>query len=723
VAAGLAIPGGDARGEGLSLYLEPAFTMTTVETRDQLGTTTTQDSRSLTQNYRVSFGRALGPSLDLQAGGQLENRQAQSDAGLGWTTSEATTRGLYGRLTLSLPALASGLSYDRSTATSPHAPTLVNENLAGHLRWFPLDLPELTLRMGWTHQYDMAQAIQDLTTVGALLSARYRVNSVEAKYALAWSQPRDAISGTETSSIQQTAQATYSDRLFDDRTTVYASVTLRNETTRTLVVGAGSVSLQQYPIGGLSLLELFPAQPTDDSLLPNPALVDGILTASAALDIGYTPTLAGDANLRDVGVQFGDLLTSVNTVRIWVDRKLTPEVAAAYAWSAYQSDDNRSWVPVPITGPVVFGPFQNRFEIPIRETRTRYLKVTTRPLQTGVTTDPAFASVLVTELQVFLETAASALPRDLASSSAQASVSATTQLWRAANLSWDLNGLFERRLTPTATIWSFLNGLSANQKLAKMLRLSERLARQDGDYGIGPFSQTDWSAALQWTPLPTFTGSLVYSGQLVDSLPGRDLTSGGRAIRTSRIGNTFASLARADLYEGISAQANAAWAFESQSDGRAKWGGTANATATLTPNPYATLTFGWLSSFSTVTDPLAQTTRTTSSRLDASLTFRPTSVLSAVGTVSRILSGVRPTTTGSAQVNYSPLRGDLQLSLAYSKTFDTASQAGIEFFTPALRWNVRQGVQLTASYSLLNTISPVSQTRSRSLGSVLTINL
>jgi hypothetical protein len=82
-----------------------------------------------------------------------------------------------------------------------------------------------------------------------------------------------------------------------------------------------------------------------------------------------------------------------------------------------------------------------------------------------------------------------------------------------------------------------------------------------------------------------------------------------------------------------------------------------------------------------------------------------------------------PTTYGTLQLNYSPFRGDLQLYVTYSKAFDSTAQATSEFFTPGLRWNVRPGVQITGSYTILNTASPVSQSRSRSLNLGLSILL
>jgi hypothetical protein len=187
--------------------------------------------------------------------------------------------------------------------------------------------------------------------------------------------------------------------------------------------------------------------------------------------------------------------------------------------------------------------------------------------------------------------------------------------------------------------------------------------------------------------------------------------------------NSLASLARADLYEGISAQLNTSGSLQAMPDGKQTWSGSNNITAALIPNPWSSLSFGWYVNFSTVFEADGSSSRSTNNRLDGSVTIRPTNAISMVGSISRIMSEVRPTTTGTAQVYWSPLRGDLQLSAGYSKTFDTATQSTLELFTPSLRWNVRQGVQLTGTYTLLNTKLPVSESQSRSLSLVLSINL
>ena len=713
-----------ARGDGLSLYLEPNFALSHAETKDQLGFGTEQDFKILTQNYRLNFDRSIGPALSLSAGALYEARRTWATDAFGSTVFDTRVRGLYGRLALGMPVLSGGISYDlNSAARASSAASLVNQNLTMYVGWLPIDLPELNLRLNWSEQYDTTRSVQDTSTWSALGSVRYIFNPFEFRYVLQWAQPKDAITGTEASALDQTVQGIYSARFFEGRTSVYVSLILRNQMLKTLSAGQGTITQQQHPVAGLSLVEVFPADPASDTLLPNPALIDGNLVASAAVDIGYAPTLAGDANRRDLGVQFADLLSPVNSIQVWVDKALPPELSITYTWAAYQSDDNKSWTPVSITGPVTFGAFQNRFEIPIRQTQARYLKVVTQPMRAGLTVDAAYANVFVTEVQVFLVRPADSVPLEQANTVGLLNATASTLLWRAPNLSWDITAIAERRTSPGLTTWNLVNTLTANQWLSRTLQVNERLARQDSDQGLGHIGQTDWSLGLLWRPLATFLGSLTYSGQFVDARPRLDVSTGIYVNEPVGFTHSLAALGRADLYEGISALVNATGSLENLYDGTNTWNGTVNATAMFIPNPWVSLTLGWISNLSVRQVPDEPSVGTSSARIDASMTLRPTNSVSAVGTISRILFGEVPSTYGTLQLNYSPLRGDLQLYVTYSRTFDTAAQSTNELFTPGLRWNVRPGIQITGSYTLLNTTAAVSQTRSRTLNLGLSILL
>ncbi len=160
-----------------------------------------------------------------------------------------------------------------------------------------------------------------------------------------------------------------------------------------------TIETRQPAVAGLYALETQPTTSTSITLFANPALVDGDRIASAGINIGFGRSVASDTTPRDVGGQFTNAVTPVNRIDVWVGHTLPADVAGAYAWAAYRSDDNLVWAPVALRGPVTFSVSNNRFEIPTVRTEARYVKVVTQPLPAGLTQDPRYADVLVTEVE------------------------------------------------------------------------------------------------------------------------------------------------------------------------------------------------------------------------------------------------------------------------------------------------------------------------------------
>jgi hypothetical protein len=290
-----------------------------------------------------------------------------------------------------------------SDGGSFRSPTLVNQAYGVYAGWTPAGLPLLNLRVGWNENFDAARSFQDTLTNEIIFNASYlEVKDLALRYTLRWSIGNDRINAVKTTDLNQGAQVTWAGSFLERRLSTSVNYTVGYRVGTVESSGSGTVAVQQFPVGGLSLVETFPSIPSLSTLLPNPALIDGDVLGSAGIDIGFGPTLAGDQNFRDVGLVFANVTTDVNALRLWVDRQLPPAVVSTYSFTAWASDDNLSWTQLPITGAVTFGVFENRFEIPIPRTQARYLKVVTRPLTTAVTTDPQYAAILVTELQSFL---------------------------------------------------------------------------------------------------------------------------------------------------------------------------------------------------------------------------------------------------------------------------------------------------------------------------------
>jgi hypothetical protein len=706
-----ALAAGRARAGSWSATVEPGYSHVETDVTDQAGATTHEISDSLLQRYRLSLDLPLTQYLVAAAGGNLVDTQAwRVKDGLSSRLHGADTT-FYGRLTLGAPTLNGGVGFDRNEQRilSAGSVSYVTESYTGYLLWRPLQLPELELRASHVNGYDATRRARDVTNDSASLGLRYQAPSYDLRYVLSWMRNDDHVNQSRAATVEQDVFATRSDTLFAGRTSTYVNASLQARTVTSEARGPDATFTQrQLPIAGLSAIETAPTVPQDVNLVRNDRLVDGDLRTSAAVNVGFDAT----DELRDVGAQFADAVTEVNTIYVWIDDPLTPEVGAALAASAhvFQSDDNQLWteLPRPVAAP---SPFENRLEIPIPKTRARYLKVVLTPL--GVTTDAEYRDTSVTEVQFLLVTPAAEVPRRASMVSGNANGFARTVIVRSIDLAHDVSATVAHDTDTDLTRWTLVNGLSARHGVLGHVTANARVARQDQDLGVEREGFWQWNAGLVGRPLPAAYWSLVYSGNTRDPTkkqPDRD------------IAHSLSALGRADLYDGISGQLSGSVTSATRGT-RNGQNGQAAGTLSLTPNRWVSFSFGGLFSRTRTTDSADDSAVVSEyARVDGTLSLTPAPALSAAGTVSRVLLG-RPTTLGTLQLNYFPLRGDLQVSVGYSRNFDTASEAVTEILSPMLRWNVRRGVSVTGSYTWLRNDSRAALIESRALLLTLLITL
>lgn len=643
------------------------------------------------------------------AGGSLVDERGWRESGGARADSHAQSSSLFARLSLGTPVLSGAAGVDRREQRylSSPSPSIISETYSAYGVWRPVELPELELRISRSEAYDRGRAVQDTTTDAALFATRWISPRTELRYLLGWTRLEDHRNLAQTTSVEQTALATRTDRIFADRTSTYVSASVRaRDVTVATEAGSGTVSTVQVPAGGLSAVVTFPAAPEDVALAPNANLVDGATGVSAGLDVGYGPSALADANPREAGVRFADAVTAVNTLYLWLDRTPSPAVGQALrgAVRVYESVDGQHWTAVtPVTASV--SPFENRLEISIPQRQSRYLKVSLRPLDPAVTTDPAFRDVFVTELQVLLVLPAALVPRSQHALAVSATGIARTMILRGPELAHDLSATVTRQADVSLTTYTVVNGLTLSHAFGRGLATTGRLARQDVDAGLGREGEWQWSASLAGNPLQTAFWSLTYSGKETD-----------RGDTTHAV----TALGRADWYDGISSQA-AAGASQSTQGARIAQMGQVSASTSLTPNPVVTFSLGALYSRAVSFTRDTPDIWSISSRVDGTVTVTPAPALSGAATVSRVVLGPRPTTIATVQLNYFPLRGDIQLSASYSKTLDTEAQTTTELLSPSLRWNLRRGVSLTTSYTYLHNVAPAQVLTSRAVLATLLV--
>jgi hypothetical protein len=707
--AALALGGAaGVRAEGLSAHLEPGYVSEIIDVSGPGGPSEHRTVQGLTQNYQLAFDRALLSNLRLSAGGNYRRLTTWTDtnAPVGSGKADDLSRELYARLALAVPTLRVEVGVDQRLRDALTDFGVTSDVLSFTTMWRPVELPEVDLLASRTHDYGAVAGV-DVTTTSATFGTRYVLSPLDLRYLVNWADRRDDVALLETQGIEQRASATYADTVLAGRSRVYASASVSARQSSVLEAGpTAKIEKQQFPIAGLSLVETIP-QPTAETLLPNPALIDGDLRTSAGLNIGYRPSLAGDVNLREVGGRFADLVTDVNVIYVWTDRRITPDVARLFTWTAYESNDNFTWAPVGPGGIPGFSPIYSRFEIPIPTKRARYLKVTVTPL--APLTDPQLQDIFITEVQfALLQTPAQAAAND-SSTISSFTGSATTALLRGRDsLTWDLAAETTHMTTNGLTIWSLMNGLTYQRRVGQA-ELTGRASRRDQDPGTGHEGQTDWAASLATRPIPAIQGGASYSGSYNET--------------TRLLASTLTGSGRAEIWEGIAAQATGSANVSSVGSERATFGRQVNLVLSLTPNRVLGVTTGWI--YSSTTSYEFGTVESTSryERVDLGVTVTPGPALSFAGSVSRVLLGPRPTTLATLQLSASPFRGDLQLSFLASRTLDTAAESTSTLVGPNLRWNVRRNLYVNASYTWLQVEAPILSSLSRVLSTSLVIYL
>ncbi|HET6923595.1 MAG TPA: hypothetical protein VFI16_10655, partial [Anaeromyxobacteraceae bacterium] len=673
------------------------------------------------QQYGLNLEQRLFPLFRLVGYGFYESGIVTGTTDGILTESEARRWTVSGRAVMGDPVLGAQLGYDRSVRSADAlsgglatlGTDLVRETWSLIGTWRPEGLPVLNLRLSRTDVFDERRTGADQTTDEVSLGTAYQHRGLDARYRMLWQDLADRLRGTETATLSNGARLGYSDRILDDRVSLYGSYDLVHISSETTVTGAGgTVATQQFPVAGLSAVEVFPATPDRVALPPNGTLVDGDVLAGAGLNIGFGPTLSGDAAYRDLGVQFADVVTPVNTVWIWVDRPLPATVSGAFLWTAYRSDDNLNWTQVPLGGPVAFAPFNNRFEIPVAPAQARYLKLVVKPLAAAVTTDVRYRDILVTEMQVFQVVAAETARGTTSSLRGNANASARVQILTSVPLSYDFAATLSHHSARPGVYYGLTNGLSLSQPLAPIITLDARLERSDLSAGQGHEAISRASASLGAQPLPTVGGNLSYSGQLQQG------AAGGQSTHNLSI------FGRADPYRGVSLNASASYTLSALADGGSGRQGTAQASVGLTPNRWLVLGGSWSWSSGRVRGGARGDSSDVQSRLDGTATVNPAPAIFASVSLARVWANGVPHSLLNLSGSVSPFPGgDLYLGFAYNETLDTRSELRVRGWGPSMRWKIRGATYLSAAYSVLDSTSPALDVHSRTFTARLALAL
>jgi hypothetical protein len=692
---------GTAWAEGFSGLLEVNYTIESFKTTDASGTTVKTDINTFNPRFTLTVDKRIFPNLRFLGTGFFEKEKSDGETNGRKTETEVTRFRPFLELRLETPLYTAAAGFSRrqeKTETSGFSGvTTVSDEYTGILGWRPEGLPSFDLRMYRINRFDDERSFLDIHENLFNLQTIYSYKGLWLMYYGLYDDSRNNIVDQDTEIWSHHGRATYSGMVWDDRILINGSYDINRQEVTTKTGGQGTVSLQIFPLTGLSSLDDTPA---DDALNPNPALIDGNLTASAGINLGLPP-LGGDTRRRNIGLDLSTP-TELNKLEVWVDRDLPPEIANSFSWDVYTSSDNLTWTFWATVSSAPFGPFEYRFEMRFRNVTSRFVKVVTRPLSPTVPGSGGFPDIFVTELQAFIDSPAEGRKEKATRTGQILSIDTRTRLLGRPSLFYDLSVLYNRVDPSGLETYTISNGLFATHRLSKTLSGSARVRLENGEENGRSREAFYYNASLVGDFLRAMRNNLIFSGQYI-TLEGESSTNNSLVFYNS-----------ATLYKGIDAYVSPGISYVKQAAGAQIWEFFVNGGVTLIPHRRLTMTISYSGETSRRTGGGIGKDTTSTQRLDIDASYTPFPTLQLVGFFEIFSESGRNTDFNQNYgVNWQPFPGGaLQFSFYYNEELRTDLNEKNRIITPRVRWKIFKKSFLDVSYQWIKSKTDIQTTKS-----------
>jgi hypothetical protein len=322
-------------------------------TNKQTGSRIDTESTRLFQQYNLDFSKNLYPYLNVLGGVLYQLTDLESTAAGLESESDETFLRPFVRIDLNNPIYRAGAEFRRTDVETTVTGGIDTEDIRDefdiYLGWLPVGLPEITVRYNQIKTTD-ALDTRDTLDKTYTLEGLYNPNDHwRFYYYFQRDEDEDNIRNTVVLNDRHTGRIDYGRRFLDNRLALNTGYQINY--TRLELPAQGNVDTVITPTQGISSIDDTPQD--GPALADNPALIDGVLTVSAGLDIG----LGGDeTTLTNIGLDLG-LPTDINKIRVWVDRRLTAAVSNSFSWVVFTSPDNLDtsiWTQVATVSPAPF---------------------------------------------------------------------------------------------------------------------------------------------------------------------------------------------------------------------------------------------------------------------------------------------------------------------------------------------------------------------------------
>lgn len=658
---------------------------------------------SLSQAYNLYFSRDFFPYLIFSGGGNFRIDDTDSQVEGNRTEVERTHIRPYLELKLENPFIQTGIGYQdseiRQKVSGTQETTRFSKTHYSFLSLRPDQMPELDLRISKTDRFDAPETTNRVEKL-ATLQTRYFYEGLNLHYTFTQNNNEDKLNDFETRFRNHSAKIRYDRSYLDGRVNISTGYWIAQA--KIDLEGTGSALIPILRWAGLYSLDLTPED--GPALEPIGGLIDGNTVAPTSLDIG----LAGDeTTLTNIGVNLG-VTTSVDTIHLWVDRELTPEVSDSFAWYVYTSPDNTDssdWQLHATVSPGDFGVFENRFEISFPVVDTQFIKVAVMPLLPSVPGASGFPNIFVTEMEIFTTL------------TDQDEYSATNQKldlsigWRASDetsLGYDWFLRNQKSDPGNVETSSMTNGVFVNHTFNNTFTGITRISQLDRMDPDKKTSTSSFSASLRAQYIETFQQTLTYSATRKHGDQG-----------SSKNDSVFLKN-NADLYDGVNTYLDAGVSWGENEDRDSTMSRFLRIGSNLVPNEKVTMKLDYRADWSHISGE--------EERLKESGNFQafvlPSLYLSLFARLGYDKSDTTRRTSQRYSLTWSPSLGaSVQFFLFYEQSIESEGNREVKTLSPGLRWRITRYATLRTTYSWFDSESNTDRTNSRNLTANLDMNL
>jgi hypothetical protein len=717
---------GTAMADVINGFAELSYNTSRTASSDATGLLTEQSGVSYFQRYRLSFSDQLYPHLQLTASGIFEKTISLSETPDGDVRSTAVNMLPMATLVFGDPFVSGGGGYSKreEKTDSPGAPPVTEflETKNAFLTLRPEGLPLLSLYFTRSDRFDKEYERENTSSDTLSVHSAYApVKNLDLSYSGILAKNNDKLNEVTSTTDSQSWRASYSDRLFSNRVSLYSDYSHARTTAKT-DSGHGSLKLQLFPFAGLSAISIYNAAPPPPTitgaLSPNPLLIDGNLAASTGINIGQSVSLGGDTRFREVALDLVNAL-QVNTLDIYValnlaNQDLPADVADTFRWYIYTSADGQTWTLFQSGLQAAFDPFTNQFEITFPTVTTRFIMAAVQPLSVAVVPPPGtdVSNIFITELQAFIAVT-STLAQNMFSNSSEAyDVNIRATITEKPVLFYNMNYTHQKN-DPGRTSFALTNSLTTSQQLSRVLGGTAQVAREDDGDSSGTSTRSyNYNASLTATPLPTLRHGLTLSGRTTET---NGQTTNSTALFLSN---------GAQLFQGVDVSLSGGVSRTSASTGVKSENTSVNFGTGIVPNKNMTINV-YVTESSTSSQTGTVSSQNRGQTASTSVSYRPVQTVYLFYQITdTTASGAERQTTRNYSVSWSPLSsGTLQFSLAYFETLQSGGAEGFDRSKSAgVSWRLAPRALLSASYAITKSEVASSMTEVKGFSTDLTMN-